>query len=203
MLWIVLWLLSLLYGCRKRKVVLTHASPAVPTGSVRWIDLVESRIVKRVTTMRPISICVWPGRRINLALSLTDTANDAAGAGAGGALVEVDMSDGSVECRQDRGVSALSAQHCIHGVSGISRGGAEETHIILAFFRGGKVSSSSKDLTAFLNARKHARLFFEDVASLTIAHGLMAPFDEAPKLLHIVLADLSERTFGEGQVVAW
>ena len=182
MLWgVLLWIFRLFFSLRMHK---RDTLPVpVPTGSVRYIDLVESRIVKNVSMFRPLSLWVWPGKRLNVSVGITQVAPH--GGGDASRLVEVDMSDGTVQC-------CGSEQH--HG-----------THIILAFFKGCASASHSRrsvDLSSFLNARRSADLFFEDVVSLVIAHGLLSA-EARPTSLCIVLSDLAERTFQEGQVVAW
>ena len=131
----------------------------------------------------------------------------------------MDMSDGSVECRQSH-----PAPTHVRGVGSL--------HVILAFFRGNNnnnininsnnnnsnnnrnnennknnkntenTKNNKKDLSSFLNARRFSGLYFEDVVSLVIAHGLLPP-GHMPESLYVVLADLSEHVFAEGQLVAW
>jgi len=209
MLWgVLLWIFSYFCSLRMHKRNTLPVPVPVPTGSVRYIDLVESRIVQKVSMFRPLSLWVWPGKRLNVSVGITQVAHH--GGGDASRLVEVDMSDGTVQCCQGSG---SEQHHGIRGIRGIS------THIILAFFRGCAASASASDsdshsrttsstvrsvvdLSSFLNARRSADLFFEDVVSLVIAHGLLSA-EARPTSLCIVLSDLSERTFQEGQVVVW
>lgn len=195
MLWLLLWILSVF--CSRQNLRNCRNTLPVPTGSVRFIDLIESQIVKKISTLRPLSFWVWPGKRLSISLAITQVAPQ--GGEARASLVEVDMSDGTVQCMTGGSQGYGGEQH-ISGMSGMS------TNIILAFFRGCSHSRTStvksRDLSSVLNARRSSELCFEDVVSLVIAHGLLS-VEARPESLCIVLADLSERVFGEGEVVTW
>lgn len=201
MLWVLLWILSIF--CSRRNLRNRRDTLPVPTGSVRFIDLIESQIVKKISTFRPLSFWVWPGKRLSVTLAITQVAPQGGEARAG--LVEVDMSDGTVQCMTGSqgygGGSGSGAEQHMQGVSGMS---GMSTHvIILSFFKGcSACTGKSRDISSFLNKRRSARLCFEDVVSLVIAHGLLNA-EARPTSLCVVLADLSEMTFREGQVVAW
>ena len=216
MLWILLWLLSVFRNtgeARRNTNNRCRSRPQpVPTGSLRWIDLRESRIVRRVSTLRPsLSLWLWPGRCLTVTFGTVSVASSASASASAsaeehrGGLVEVDMSDGSVECRHSH--AGIQGTRCIQG---IHRG----HHVILAFFRGGggskpptqkgraKTAGNGGDLSAFLNARRLSGLYFEDLVALVAAHGLL-PQGHRPDALYVVLADLSEHVFEEGQIVSW
>jgi hypothetical protein len=170
---------------------------AIPTGTVRWVDLDAGKII-RLDRRVGMTTRLWLGpiHGLELRFVLTTRHPTHVAKNDDAVIVEVEMDDGRVECRK-RDVSYM------HGV-GVHR------HAILAFFssciKGGDSGDSTDDISTFLNARLDSRLQFADVVALAMAHGLLGKKSIKcyhPRSLCVVLTDLSERVYVDGDIVHW